>query len=99
MLSYKGESVTRLTLTAEVGEKDNAVVTILLKLYIGRSGEIGRDENHPHPDRLTNLVGYQHELLERAGYVVEEEDEQVSTNGVNHWLLTRSYKLREAINA
>lgn len=98
MITFGGHNIMRLTLTAGVDGKNGTTETVFRKLYIGNSGEVGRIEIHPHPDRLAEMVENQHRIFERAGYVVEEEDEQVSTNGVNHWLITRSYRLREATN-
>lgn len=98
MLSFKGQGVTCLVLTAEVSGKNGTTQTIFRKLYIGNGGEVGRVEIHPHPDHVAKMIENQHRIFERAGYVVEEENEQVSTDSKDHWSLTRIYRLREAIN-
>ncbi len=92
MLTFGGEQVTHLIVIAEICGKDMTSTTVLKKMYFREGHELGKNVSNPHPDRVTDLVNYQHDLLTRNGYVVEEENEQISTNGENHWSLTRWYK-------
>lgn len=98
MLTFKGRDVIRLTLTAEVHGRNGATQAVFAKSYISEGGEVGRVETHPHPDLVPELVQGQHRIFERAGYVVDEENEKISTNGENHWSLTRVYRLAEQTN-
>lgn len=98
MLTFKGHDIIRLTLMADIRGKNGTTQAVFIKLYIGECGEVGRIEIRPHPDLVPELVESQHKIFERTGYVVEEEDEQVSINDENHWSLTRVYGLARATN-